>query len=198
MPEPEQVRGALRSAAAEFHRIVEGIAPEQLGADTPCSDYDVRALCNHLLYWGPRLAAAARKQPPPGADGGESAADLVRDDWAQRLGKQTDDLLDALSADEAWQGTTSMGGAPQPASMIGAMVLCELVLHGWDLAKATGQRPPRAEDAAEAMERVMAAMAAQGRRMKIFGDEVAVGVEATALEKALGASGRSPSWSPPE
>ncbi|ASR38354.1 TIGR03086 family protein [Prauserella marina] len=192
----EQVRGALRSAAAEFHRIVEGIRPDQLTAPTPCTDYDVKALCNHLLYWGPRLASAARKQPPPGADGGESSADLVRSDWAERLGKQTEDLLDALSADEAWQGTTSMGGPSRPASMIGAMVLCELVLHGWDLAKATRQRPPDAEDAAEAIERVMADMAEQGRLMKVFGDEVAVGAAASSLEKALGAAGRSPSWSP--
>jgi len=57
----------IARAAARFTEIVHNVKPDQLTNPTPCTDYDVRALLNHLLFWGPSLTGAARKElvPPP-------------------------------------------------------------------------------------------------------------------------------------
>ncbi|PRX50506.1 uncharacterized protein (TIGR03086 family) [Prauserella shujinwangii] len=186
----------IKLAAGEFRGVVLGVRPEQLAEPTPCAGYDVRGLLNHVLYWAPRLTAAARREPPPPSDGGEVAADLVTGDWQGRLGTLTDELVAALAAPGATEGTTTMGGGELPAAMVAAMELCELVIHGWDLARATGQPFDCAPEAVAAAEEAMRGMAEQGRAMGVFGPEVPVRPEAGPLERTLALSGRDPSWRP--
>ncbi|NUT49055.1 MAG: TIGR03086 family protein, partial [Saccharothrix sp.] len=72
-------------AVATALEVVDKIEPEQLDAPTPCTEYDVRKLLNHLLFWSPPLDGAARKQavPPPAA--AEADVDLTTGDWAADL-----------------------------------------------------------------------------------------------------------------
>jgi uncharacterized protein (TIGR03086 family) len=77
-------------------------------------------------------------------------------------------------------------------------MLGELVIHGWDLAMATGQAFPCPPDAAEATRRVLADMAPMGRSYGIFAAEVPVPESASALDRALALSGREPAWRPPD
>jgi uncharacterized protein (TIGR03086 family) len=130
----------MTSVAREFKQLVQSVGDDQLAARTPCTKYDVRALVNHLLYWGPWLEAAARKEPPPTETRGETEADLTNGEWAAALEKRVDGLVDAFGLPGAWEGTTTMGGGELPASMVGEMVFGEFVVHTWDLAKATGGR----------------------------------------------------------
>ncbi|MFF5990870.1 TIGR03086 family metal-binding protein [Prauserella flavalba] len=188
------LREPIRIAAADLCAVVRGVRGDQLAEPTPCESYDVRGLLNHLLYWGPALLAAARKSDVPARAAGEESAALVAGDWAQRLVKQTEDLADALGEPSAWEGVTSMGGGELPARMAGEMVLCELVLHGWDLARATGGSLRGADETGPAIEQVMRGMAEQGRGMGVFGEEVPVPASASPLDRALGLSGRSPDW----
>ncbi|MEU6643252.1 maleylpyruvate isomerase N-terminal domain-containing protein [Saccharomonospora sp. NPDC046836] len=55
----------VRTAAVPFRDVVRGLPAERLDDPTPCAEYDVRGLLNHLLYWAPRLLAAARREPAP-------------------------------------------------------------------------------------------------------------------------------------
>jgi uncharacterized protein (TIGR03086 family) len=153
----------LRAAASAFNDVVRAIDPVQLASPTPCAEYDVRALVNHLLYWGPWLEAAARRQPAPSVAGGEREVDLTDGDWASALEKLVDALLDAFARPGAFAGMTTMGSAELPASMIADMVLAEWVLHGWDLAAATGGTLRCAPEVAEAVHTAVAAMAEQAR-----------------------------------
>ncbi|MBK1785204.1 TIGR03086 family protein [Prauserella sp. ASG 168] len=189
------LREPIKIAAADLIRVVHGVRAGHLAEPTPCESYDVRGLCNHLLYWGPALHAAARKSEVPPRAAAEESADLVTGDWAARLVRQTEDLACALADPDAWQGGTTMGGGDLPASMVGEMVLCEFVLHGWDLARATGQQLVSTDETGEAAEMVMLGMAEQGRRLQVFGEAVPVADSASAFERALGLSGRSPDWS---
>ncbi|WIX81337.1 TIGR03086 family metal-binding protein [Amycolatopsis carbonis] len=184
----------LRPAAAEFLRVAAAAQP--LTAPTPCTGYDVRGLLNHLLYWGPWLAAAGRRETYT-ATGTEADAVLVGEDWLATLEKQTEDLVDAFAPAAAWEGLATLGSATMPAATVGDMVLGEFVIHGWDLARAAGTPLTCSEEATAAAEAVRAsavAMGEQARAMGVYGPEVPVPAGAPALDRALGASGRDPAW----
>ncbi|KFU80842.1 TIGR03086 family protein [Amycolatopsis lurida] len=186
----------IAPAAAEFAGILRGIGESDLSARTPCAEYDVRALLNHLLYWGPWLEAAGRKTAPPEVSTGEAEADLVGGEWLADIEKQTARLVDVFGAPDAWQGQTTFGGNPMPASMAGYMVLDEFVFHGWDLARATGAEFAVLPEVADAVYAIALEIGDQARAMKVYGEEVAVADDATPFERALGASGRDPGWTP--
>ncbi|MBE1576748.1 TIGR03086 family metal-binding protein [Amycolatopsis roodepoortensis] len=185
----------IAPAAAEFAGILRGIGESDLSARTPCAEYDVRALLNHLLYWGPWLEAAGRKAAPPEVSSGEAEADLVGDGWLADIEKQTARLVDVFGTPEAWQGQTTFGD-PMPASMAGYMVLDEFVFHGWDLARATGAEFSVLPEVADAVYAIALEIGDQARAMKVYGEEVAVADDATTFERALGATGRNPGWTP--
>ncbi|MFT7836358.1 TIGR03086 family metal-binding protein [Saccharothrix sp. BKS2] len=173
--------------------VVGGTKPDQLGAPTPCSEYDVRALVHHLLFWGPSLEGAARKEsvPPPAA--AEPDVDLTTGDWAATLTAQLHRTADAWSAPGAWTGTTHMGGPHEmPAELVGGMVLGEVVVHTWDLARATGQAPAWDDDVLEQVHRDLVPTAQMGRDMGIYGPEVPVPADAPLIHRILGLSGRQP------
>ena len=185
----------VAGAAAPTVEVVRGIAPDQLDAPTPCTEFDVRALINHLLFWGPSLVGAARKEgvAPPA----EGEQDLAGSDWAARLEAQTDEIVASWSDPGAWEGMTRMGSPTQmPAPMIGGMVLGELVVHGWDLARATGQHPHWRDEVLAFTYDTVHMTAEQGRQMGVYGPEVPVRATAPALDRILGLTGRDPSWTP--
>jgi uncharacterized protein (TIGR03086 family) len=185
---------AVSCAAAPFRDLVSAVRPEQLDDATPCSGYDVRGLLNHILYWTPRLRAALRKDPPPEEGGG--AAELGGPAWADEFRAQVDGLVNVLAEPAAWTGTARLGGGDLPAAMVGSMVLCEFVVHGWDVARATGQAFTCAPETAAAVHEVLTQIAPQGRRMGAFGPEVEVAATAPLLDRALGLAGRDPAWPP--
>jgi uncharacterized protein (TIGR03086 family) len=191
-----QLHPMMTSAAREFGRLVRSAADDPLTEPTPCAEYDVRALVNHLLYWGPWLEAAARREPAPTETRGETGVDLVGDDWAAALEKQVNGLVAAFGLPGAWEGTTSMGGGEMPALFVGQMVFGEFVVHAWDLAKATGRPWHCDADVAAAAYDATVGMAGQAREMNVFGPEVPVPASAPALDRLLGLTGRDPAWTP--
>lgn len=185
----------IARAAKPLSDIVAGIRPEQLTARTPCTEYDVRRLLNHLLYWGPGLEAAGRKEsvPPPAEP--ESEIDLTTGDWAAALRDQLDRTARTWSAPEAWEGMASMGQGPAlPAEVLGGMLADELVVHGWDLAVATGQLPTWDDDLLEYVYAAQVDMVEQGREMGMYAPEIPVPDSAPTLDRILGRTGRDPGW----
>ena len=183
----------IDKAVATALEVVENIEPDQLDAPTPCAEFDVRKLLNHLLFWGPSLNAAARKAsvPPPAA--AEADVDLTAGDWAAELRAQLRDRADAWREPSAWTGTTTLGGAQQmPAEMIGGMVLGETVVHTWDLARATGQAPSWDAGLLEFLHADLVQTAQMGREMGVYGPEVPVPADAPLIERILGLTGRTP------
>lgn len=187
----------VAAAAAPTMKTFRAITPGQLGAPTPCSEYDVRGLINHLLFWGPSLAGAARKESvlPPAAS--EQDVRLAGSDWRARLETQMESTATAWSAPDAWEGTTRMGGPmDMPGAVVGGMVVSELIVHGWDLAKATGQNPSWSDGVLEFTYEMVAKSAEQGRDMGVYGPEVPVPGTAPLLARILGLTGRDPGWTP--
>ncbi|MFG1921025.1 TIGR03086 family metal-binding protein [Cryptosporangium sp. NPDC048952] len=179
----------IAETAGPTRDVIRNLRDDQLSAPTPCSEYDVRALVNHLLQWGPPLVGAARKQ--------EVAPVEPDADWRKALDAHFDELVEVWSAPEAWQGTTRMGAPVEmPAPMIGGMVLGEVVLHGWDLARATGQSPTWSDTTVIPILEGVRATAEMGREMGVYGPEVPVPTDAPPLDRLLGLTGRNPTWSP--
>jgi uncharacterized protein (TIGR03086 family) len=173
----------MSTAAGVLAGVVRDIDADQLTNPTPCTEFDVRELVHHLLYWGPSLAAAARKENVPPSD-----VDVT--DWRGALLAQLDRTVEAWARESAWEGDTSMG----PAKVVGDMIVGEWVVHAWDLARATGQPLDLPADLVTHLYDGLAATAEQGREMGIFGPEVPVPSDAPLLDRVLGLTGRDPAW----
>lgn len=104
-------------------------------------------------------------------------------------------LVEAWRSPDAWEGMTQAGGVDLPAQVAGLVALDELVLHGWDLARATGQ-DYQCDDATAAACMQFVGQFDTGGTPGLFGPAVAVGDDSSAFEQVLARSGRDPHWSP--
>ncbi|WP_030219201.1 TIGR03086 family metal-binding protein [Streptomyces bikiniensis] len=177
----------LRTAADDAVPVVGGIADASLGAPTPCAEYDVRALIDHLFSVVVNFQVLAAKGTP---DFSETPDRVAEDGWRESFAAEAGKLVEAWSAPGAEEGTT--GAMDLPARTVGSMVLLDLTVHAWDLARATGRafEPDPAVVAGLAGE--VERMAPTARRMGVFGDAVEVPGDATAFERLLAVTGRDP------
>jgi uncharacterized protein (TIGR03086 family) len=186
----------LAPQAAEVTRIVVGVREDQLADPTPCDGTSVAGLLDHLMGLTLAFRMGAEKTP---LSGGPSAnAEELAPDWRSRLPEQLEALVAAWHRPEAWEGFTEVGGVRMPAAAMGVVALNEVLVHGWDLAAATGQ-PYLADpdSAARCLEFVdQTAANAPDARNGMFGPEIPVARHAPALDRLLGATGRDPGWTP--
>lgn len=185
----------LSSVAEAMAAIVGGISSDQLTAPTPCVEYDVRGLVHHLLFWGPSLEGAGRRENVPPPAPAEPDVDLTSGDWRGDLLTQLTRIARSWAPASSWEGTTYMGRPIElPASLVGDMILGELVVHCWDLARATGQRLDLDEDLLTHVHGAMAPGVEQGREMGMYGPEVPIPADAPTLARIVGLTGRDPAW----
>jgi uncharacterized protein (TIGR03086 family) len=185
----------MAAAAAEAARVVVGAAKaantENLDQATPCTDWDLRTLLNHTILW---TSYSAERR----AHGESVAEELMSKDftaepgYAQAYQAQIAKAVQAWSSPQAWEGDRNVMGSATPAADIAAMLIAEMVLHGWDIAKATGQ-DYHCDDAVA--RNVLKTVEAQGelfRQYQGFAAIVPVPADATAFDRALALSGRDP------
>jgi uncharacterized protein (TIGR03086 family) len=190
----------LGPAARQMAELVANVPDGVLDAPTPCPDYRLGDLLEHVGTMAVAFTAAATKETEgigrrrPTGD----AANLA-DDWRERIPRDLARLAEAWRAPLAWTGRTLVGGADLPGEMAGVVALDELVLHGWDVARATGQ-PFDVEPASlRVVHGLVADFATPERaeqRAGLFGPVVEVGDDEPLLHRVLGLSGRDPHWSP--
>jgi len=160
---------------------VGGVSGDQLGAPTPCSGTPVAALLDHLMSLSSAFTAAAPKRPADANGGaGEPSADHLDPLWRKVLPRCLHELVEAWRDSHAWEGTTEPGGVTMPAVEMGVVVLDELLVHGWDLSRATGQ-PYRSDEASTAAVLASATAVQQGdeaSREGLFGPAVPVADDA--------------------
>ena len=185
----------LSDAADAMAAVTRTITDDQLANTTPCTEYDVRALVNHLLFWGPSLAGAGRKESVPQPAGTESDVDLTAGDWRGDLLGLLDEIRSSWAPPSAWAGETSMGTPHTlPAAVMGDMIVGELAVHGWDLAVATGQRLELPAGLVTHLHDTVFAGVEQGRAMGMYGPAVAVPADAPTWDRVLALTGRDPAW----
>ncbi|MGW3292019.1 TIGR03086 family metal-binding protein [Streptomyces sp. NPDC001002] len=181
----------LAMARERAVRVVAGISDAALVAPTPCAEYDVKALVNHLFQVIVQFQRLAAKEA---SDFGETPDRVgAGPDWRERFEGEADRLVAAWSAPGAEEGTT--GAMDMPARLVGSMALLDLTVHVWDLARATGQEYPDADDAVVAqLADAVAELAPTAQKMGVFGEPVRVAESASEFERLLAGTGREPGW----
>ncbi|MGH3314763.1 MAG: TIGR03086 family metal-binding protein [Nocardioidaceae bacterium] len=194
----------LGPAAREVSRLLDGVKDDHLDGPTPCPDYPVAALLDHLMGLSLAFTWAARKMTADEGGSDESApgqatAAHLDPQWRTILPQRLDALVEAWRDPQAWEGMTEAGGFTLPAEQMGAVALDELVLHGWDLARSTGQTfesDPVSTASVLEFTGVSAQPENAGAREGLFGPVVDVPADASDLDRALGYAGRDPAWTP--
>lgn len=189
----------LRPAASALAEVVRGTTPEQLTDPTPCEQFSVADLLDHIDGLALAFTQAARKETapdeqPPAPDGSSLVAD-----WATTLPQRLEDLAQAWADPSAWTGRTAAGGLEMDGTEAGLVALDELVLHGWDLAKATGQEfDPGPESVAGARLFVdqFSGPGTEEMRQGLFDPQVPVPPGAQPVEELVALAGRDPDWAP--
>jgi uncharacterized protein (TIGR03086 family) len=179
----------IADSAQEAARIAAGTGQDMLARPTPCPDYDTRALANHLVaYTGIGMELRARREPHPED---LAARDFTADpQWARQYAEQLDRSVAAWADQAVWEGEI----ADMPAEGMAAMLFLELCLHGWDLARATGQDYRVADATAARLLATVQEYAQMYRDYKGFGEPAEVPAGAGDLETAVALSGRDPYW----
>ena len=187
---------AVRAASDLAAGPLRAVTADQLTAATPCGDYDVRALVDHLA-WGAVLSQRAATRtalehdwssltPAPFLDG------VPVEQWAAAVPAELDTAADAWADPAAWEGETVVGATEMPSAVVGPMMLAEFALHGWDLAQAIGAPYDVPADLGQAVLAAVRPLAPMGRDGGWYGPEVPVRADASAFDRALGLSGRDP------
>jgi uncharacterized protein (TIGR03086 family) len=176
----------LASAEATLQvlqQVVHGIATDDLTKQTPCREFDVAALTDHLLNSVTQIGKAA-------------GAELPARDSADTVERQI--IAAARPALDAWHrrglgGTVPFGPREAPAGYLAGIFSLEFLVHAWDYAVATG-RPISAPDALSeyVMGLAQRVITPDTRGSAGFDDPVDVPEDATALDRLLALTGRRP------
>ncbi|MFD3649144.1 TIGR03086 family metal-binding protein [Streptomyces cyaneofuscatus] len=187
----------LEPAARRITGLLDGIGDDRLGGPTPCPDYSVRELLAHLSGLAAAFRDAARKDLGASTAVAPDAALPVLDDaWREVLPRRLEQVAAAWRSPAAWTGMTRAGGVELPGEVAGTVALDELLIHGWDLARATGQPYEAGEAELRACAALLAPVDDAPDRGGIFGPPVPVPDDAPLLDRVIGLSGRRPDWRP--
>ena len=182
-----EVVDALEAALATTGTLVAGITPSQWSAPTPCPGWDVRALTNHLVG-GLRIFAAQLTDTDAG---GEHEDDWLGDCPAEAYSAAATAVLAAWRMPGAMSRTLSISLGDVPAPLGAVIELTEVVVHGLDVAVATGQEHRVDAVQATALHNLMLGMGMDSFRVPgVFGPAVPVPAEAPAHRRLLAFLGR--------
>ena len=181
----------LAHAVRAVRPIVIGAADADLASATPCRQWRLAELAQHTLGTLAGLARLGRREALDADD--PWGTRTSEEPWSPRLVVRLDDLAEAWSAGGSWEGQVDMGGSSMPAPMVGDMVVAEVLLHGWDLARTLNQDYQCDDATAHACLRFVTMVA--GQPGGPFGPPLPFSKDAPVFHRMLALSGRDPFWS---
>lgn len=167
-----------RASAWTVDRVEGAVA--QPGAATPCDQWDVRTLLNHMLETQHYFLGAAQGKdvPPPGP----TPLDVLSADPVADFAQVRDQMIEAYCQPDVMEKAGPSLG----------IAFADQLLHGWDLAMATGQDSAMPDDLAEAAYATIHGRFTDEQRKGVFKPEITVGPDATAQDRLLAYTGRNP------
>ena len=169
-------------------RIVAAVKPDQLGDPTPCADWDVRALLNHTIGGVYMFDDAAQEKE---FDMSRFGRDALGGDPADSYDQGAATLKTTLGQPGVLDRTWTMPFGATPGQIAISIATVECLIHGWDVAKATGQKPEFDPELTEA-----AMQAAQlfppdiVRQPGVFGPEIECAADAPMEDRLAAYLGR--------
>ncbi|OEJ24211.1 TIGR03086 family protein [Streptomyces agglomeratus] len=138
-------------ALALFGGHVHAVRENQWQAPTPCTDWSVRDLVNHLTLeqlWVPPLVTEQRptEEGAGGSFGFDPEGDVLGDDPVAAWDRAAADAREAFGAPGALERTVRLSYGETPCSAYCSQMVADLVVHAWDLARAIGADERLPED----------------------------------------------------
>jgi uncharacterized protein (TIGR03086 family) len=155
-------------------------ANDQLDAPTPCDGWNVRTLLNHMLETQQYFVRSARGEEASISP--EPPAGLIGDDAASAYERGRDAIIQTFSEDGVIERTGPSLG----------IAFSDTLLHGWDVARATGQDTTMPDGLASAAYGMVHGAFTEDQRHGVFEPEIAVADDASPQEKLLAYTGRDP------
>lgn len=184
---PTDIAPAIAEFATALAQVAASVRDDQFGARTPCEKFTAAELLAHLGWVLPSSERAARKEPQTPADSQSPPDPAAVAEAARRVAA-------AWSDPAAYGGITAFGPGNMPAGLAAVITLQELALHGWDLARATGQAFEASETSGRAALEAVNQLAPNARTNGSYGPPFTTSAPAPAFQQALADSGRDPGW----
>ena len=199
MAEPDSTVD-LGPAARRLADLVANVKDDALDRPTPCPAYSLGDLIDHVGGLALAFTAAGRKERSEYSENpGHGDAARLGADWRERIQRDLAALAQTWAEPAAWTGMTRIAGDDSPAEVVGLVLADELAVHGWDVARASGQAyacEPDILEAALKFLRMFASPDAPAGPEVAFGPARVLLDEAPLLDRVVGLAGRDPGWSP--
>jgi uncharacterized protein (TIGR03086 family) len=183
----------LRAACASTEKILQNVRPEHRDLPTPCTEWSVHDLTNHVLGTLELGRALLSDDLPSGLAGpGEvPAEDLVGADPLAAYQPRAEAVVAAATPDNVGRvHATPLGD--MPGAVLLGFTTVDVFVHGWDLAKATAQDATLDPQLAESVLAFARGTLTDETRAPRIGPEVAVGDDADATARLVAFFGRVP------
>lgn len=137
---------ALEQAIKSTRAVLANVSPDQLDAPTPCKNWKVGELINHIVGGQHFFATAVAGEEIAGGD-----TDFSAGDYLTEFDRASEQCLAAFRADGAMDKMLTLPFGQMPGAAFVGLATTDTFTHGWDLAKATAQDTDLAPDLATAL-----------------------------------------------
>jgi uncharacterized protein (TIGR03086 family) len=177
-------------ALAETRRFLAGVGADQWAAPSRCAEWDVRSLVNHVVagnFWvAPLVGGQTIEQVGDRYDG-----DVLGDDPLSSYDRSAVEAAEAFGAPGAMDAPVAVSYGPVPGSIYAGHRFIDVLVHGWDIARSTGQYPaldPTLVDACwDVLDPQIDLLAGSG----MFGTRIDLPADAPSQARLLGLLGRT-------
>lgn len=178
------VLASLEQTFAHTSTVIAGVRADQHDDRTPCAEWTVRQLLDHMIGVVAGLGGAAGGQAP--------TAFVLDDDPAAQFDEAAAAALVAWRTPGALDAVVDAGPGPMPGHVLAGINLLDTATHAWDLATATGQPAELPESVATAALEASRSIVSPEIRTGRFGPEQSVPAEATPTDRLVAFLGRTP------
>ncbi len=185
----------IKLALDGFGNKLDAIGAQQWTDETPCADWDVRALVNHVvneLLWVPPLLNGKTAEEV----GDQFDGDVLGSDPLLAWQSAAAEVLVAVLHPGALDRITHLSFGDCPGSEYLGQVTSDVIIHSWDLARAIGADDRFGAGLTDFVNGFLSPQVEAWRVAGAFGPAAEVAPDASVQERLLATTGRSPSWRP--